>query len=518
MAEKEQNTDHRPNETQQKPKITQGQTLDQILEDPNSQLIDAKETKDKGLWVVTFRTSNGKKQTYPRVNPSLHPVLQNKIAILEKTKVSAIKTQPCIGTRDFPPDDMRLRNWLFDRYHTVAKTFGFQNYDAPILESETLYTRKAGEDITNQMYNFVDKDNYAVTLRPEMTPSLARLVLKAQRELLLPLRWYSIPQCWRYEDISRGRRREHYQWNMDIIGVTSVAAEAELLSSIVTFFKSVGLKSTDVGIKVGSRKVLQKVLEPLGVTNEKFAPVCVIVDKLDKLPPEEVANQLTNLNLSNDVIDTITKTLTIKNLEELASIVGKDSEVVKELETLFKLIEGYGFKDWIIFDASIVRGLAYYTGIVFEAFDREGQLRAICGGGRYDKLFSLYGSNKDIPCCGFGFGDCVIIELLKVKGLLPDLKPKIDDIVIVFNEEMRPDACKVAQKLRDQGRSVDIQLIPKKKIGWCFSYADRVGAERAVFVAPDEWKQGKVRIKNLRLPDTEENKDKKQMDILFQDL
>jgi len=197
---------------------------------------------------------------------------------------------------------------------------------------------------------------------------------------------------------------------------------------------------------------------------------------------------------------------------------GEDSEVVKELNLLWELAKGYGYSDYLIFDAGVVRGLAYYTGIVFEAFDRKGELRAICGGGRYDRLLSIYGSKNDIPCCGFGFGDCVIMELLKDKKLVPELKPQIDDMVIVFEESLRGDACKVAAKLREKGRSVDIQLIPKKKIGWCFSYADRVGAERAVFLAPSEWARGFVRIKNLRLAETEDNKEKKEFDILFTDL
>eukprot|EP01121_Diplochlamys_sp_Union-15-3_P019897 TRINITY_DN7602_c0_g2_i1.p1 TRINITY_DN7602_c0_g2~~TRINITY_DN7602_c0_g2_i1.p1 ORF type:complete len:481 (-),score=108.05 TRINITY_DN7602_c0_g2_i1:38-1480(-) len=435
-----------------------------------------------------------------------------------KAKKGMIETEPVIGTRDFFPEDMRLRNWLFGHFQEVSRLFSFQNYDAPILESEELYKRKAGEEITNQMYNFEDKDKCLVTLRPEMTPSLARMILKAGNKLLLPLRWYSIPQCWRFEDTSRGRRREHYQWNMDVVGVTSVSAEAELLAAITTFFKRVGLKSTDIGIKINSRKVLQHVLEPLGVNAEKFAPVCVVVDKLDKLTPEEVNNQLLKLELKPEVISKITETLSIKSLDGLAAVLGESSPVLKELRELWTLAESYDYKDWITFDASVVRGLAYYTGIVFEAFDRRGLLRAICGGGRYDKLLTLYGSKQEIPCAGFGFGDCVIVELLKDLKLLPTFKPQVDDIVITFSEDLRSVACIVATKLRQKGRTVDIQLIPGKKMKWCFAYADRIGADRAIFIAPDEWASKKVRVKLLRLADVEENKDKKEFDVLFDDL
>jgi histidyl-tRNA synthetase len=428
-----------------------------------------------------------------------------------------IETEPVIGTRDFPPPEMRLRNWLFGHFREVARLFAFQEYDAPILEPVELYRRKAGdaaEDITKQMYTFVDKDDYEVTLRPEMTPSLARLIIKQGGKMLLPIRWFSIPQCWRFENTTRGRKREHYQWNMDIVGVSTVTAEAEILAAIVTFFERVGLTSKDVVIKVNSRKVLQSVLEPLGVTKELFAPVCIIVDKLDKLSKEEVERELTNLKLEKSVIDKINQTLTLKDLEALEKILGPEAEAVKELRELFKLAKGYGYEDWLQFDASIVRGLAYYTGIVFEGKARPPiELRAICGGGRYDKLLSLYGG-KDVPAVGFGFGDCVIMELLNEKNLCPHLEPSIDDVVVPFDETMREFACAVAAKLRKKGHAVDVQLIPKKKLAWCYEYADRVGAQRVVLIAPDEWSKGLVRVKFLR----ETDESKKQVDIPLSDL
>jgi histidyl-tRNA synthetase len=375
---------------------------------------------------------------------------------------------------------------------------------------EELYKRKAGEDITKQMYNFEDKDKELVALRPEMTPSLARLILKRGKTMLLPVRWFTVAQCWRFETIQLGRKREHYQWNMDVIGVGAVTCEVELLSAITSFFSRVGLTSADVGIKVNSRKVLQQVLEPLGVVGDKFAPVCVVVDKLDKLTEEEVHKELTALSLGPEIIAKITEALGIKDLEALEAMLGPTNAAVVELKQLWTLAEAYGFADWLIFDASVVRGLAYYTGVVFEAFDRQKQFRAICGGGRYDGLLSLYGSKEVIPAAGFGMGDVVIIELLKAKGLLPDLPPQVDVMVVPFDENLRPAACQVAAKLRALGKRVEIQLIPKKKIGWCYELADRIGANQLCFVAPDEWAAGKVRIKNLRLPEDAPNK---QFDI-----
>lgn len=365
------------------------------------------------------------------------------------------------------------------------------------------------------MYNFKDKDEYDVALRPEMTPSLARLILKRGKSMLLPVRWFTVAQCWRFETIQLGRKREHYQWNMDVIGVGAVTCEVELLAAITAFFSRVGLTSNDVGIKINSRKVLQQVLEPLGVVGEKFAPVCVVVDKLDKLTEEEVNKELTDLGLGPEIISKITEALSIKDLDALETMLGADNIAVQELRQLWKLAEGYGFADWLIFDASVVRGLSYYTGVVFEAFDRQKQFRAICGGGRYDGLMSLYGSKEVIPAAGFGMGDIVIVELLKAKGLLPDLPPQVDIMVVPFDESLRPAACQVAAKLRSLGKRVELQLIPKKKIGWCYELADRIGADQLCFVAPDEWNAGKVRIKNLRLPEDAPNK---QFDIEFDKL
>ena len=198
-------------------------------------------------------------------------------------KKQRLNTNPPKGTRDFYPEDMRQRTWLFDQWRDVAKTYGFYEYDAPVLEAESLYTRKAGEEVTEQLYNFVDKGDRPVALRPEMTPSLARMVMAKKGGLSLPLKWFSIPQCWRYERMTRGRRREHFQWNMDVWGVEGVEAEAELLSAMVDFFERVGLSAEDVGIKVNSRMVIAEVLSELGIPEEKFAATCVLVDKLEKV-------------------------------------------------------------------------------------------------------------------------------------------------------------------------------------------------------------------------------------------
>ncbi len=404
-------------------------------------------------------------------------------------------TQGVRGTRDFYPEDMRIRNWLFDNFRAAARSHGFEEYDSPVLEHEELYTRKQGEEITQQLYNFEDKGGRRVALRPEMTPSLARMVMARAGAMPTPIKWFSIPQCWRYERTQRGRGREHYQWNVDIWGSDAVQADAELLSVLVSFFQRVGLNADDLAISISSRKVLEEVLGSLGISGDAFAATCIIVDKMDKLPAEVIEQQLSEQGLDSSAISVIQSTLGLSDLDSLAAALGEGSGAVAELATLFDLIDSYGIADWVTFDASVVRGLAYYTGPVFEAHDRGGKLRAICGGGRYDRLLSSLGGN-DMPATGFGFGDMVIMELLNEKGLVPDLPSGNQDIVIAINEDLRSAAMSVATKLRASGRSVDL-VLEDKRMKWAFRHAERTGAQRLVMVMPDEWAAGNVRIKEL---------------------
>eukprot|EP01018_Ginkgo_biloba_P034123 Gb_39968 [translate_table: standard] len=324
----------------------------------------------------------------------------------------------------------------------------------------------------------------------------------------LPLKWFAIGQCWRYERMTRGRRREHYQWNMDIIGVSGIEAEAELLSAIITFFKQLGLTSSDVGIKVSSRKVLQAVMGRYSIPKDSFAAVCVIVDKIGKIPAEDIEKELKVVGIPSDAVGGILQALSLRSLLELEELLGSDSGAATEIKHLFAFANEYGYADWLQFDASVVRGLAYYTGIVFEGFDRDGKLRAICGGGRYDKLLSTFGA-ADIPSCGFGFGDAVIVELLKEKNLIPTLNQNIDDIVFPLDNELRQAAALVASKLRNKGRIVDL-ILEDKRLKWAFKHAERVNAKRMVLVGDEEWKRGTVRVKNLAT--------REESDLLIDDL
>ncbi|GMH97470.1 hypothetical protein TrST_g12678 [Triparma strigata] len=327
-----------------------------------------------------------------------------------------------------------------------------------------------------------------------MTPSLARIIMGMKPAL--PIKWFSIPQCWRYERMTRGRRREHYQWNVDVWGVQGVEAEVEVISVMVRFFTSVGITQSDVGIKVNSRGIIGALLEGLGIPEDKFAETCVLIDKLEKVPVEALKADLEELGITEEQITALTDVLVHKDIEKISEVVGSDCPAVQDVRKLFSMCTDLGIVDWLEFDASVIRGLSYYTGIVFEAFDRSGTLRAIAGGGRYDKLLESFGGDPT-PAVGFGFGDAVIVELLKDKNLLPDFeKGEVEFCVYSMDEGGTAKAMKVANELREKGCSVDV-VLEEKKMKWAFKHADRIGAKRVVIVGGDEGSRGEVRVKNM---------------------
>jgi len=299
---------------------------------------------------------------------------------------------------------------------------------------------------------------------------------------------------------------------MDIVGAPDVTAELELLAAAAGFFARLGIGPDAVGIKVNSRKVLESVLTQAGVippnamankeSRKFFEAVCVVIDKLDKIGPEEVKKDLGEKGVPGASADKILEAMKACTVEDLEKILGGTSEAIDEMKRLFEMARGYGISDYLQFDASVVRGLSYYTGVVFEAFDKRGELRAIMGGGRYDKLLALYSDEKcKISCCGFGFGDCVIVELLKELKLLPDFTPTVDYVVAPWSPELYGAAAGIARQLRELGKTVDLMVIPKKNVTKSFDYANGKNAHRIAFVAPKELGEGKVRIKGLREKD-----------------
>jgi histidyl-tRNA synthetase len=418
--------------------------------------------------------------------------------------LSKVGLQPPKGTRDFPPDEFRQREWLFGHFRAVAQAFAFEEVDAPVVEHAELFTRKAGEEIVDQLYHFEIHGRH-LALRPEMTPSIARMILARAGSLRMPARWFTLTQNWRYERMTRGRRREHYQWNMDIWGEPGVAAEAELLSAICTAVERLGLEPGDVHVRLNSRALLEESLRAsvLKDAPEAFEPLCVVIDKLDKIGADAVVDLLTDakgsVRLGKDAARDVVALLEVADLDEAQKLAPSGSGAVEDLKRLFELLDAYGIGDRVVFDASVVRGLAYYTGIVFEAFDTGGTLRAICGGGRYDRLAETLGG-KSIPAVGFGFGDAVITELLKDKQKLPELARQVDDVVFAFGESERPDAIRLAGRLRAMGRHTELTLgTPKLKRA--MADADRIGAARIWLLGPDELARGVARRRDLSTGD-----------------
>lgn len=417
-----------------------------------------------------------------------------------RTLVSKSSLQPPRGTRDFYPEDFRFREWLFDHFREVSAQFGFEGVDAPVLEMESLFTRKAGEEILDQLYNFELHDRrYA--LRGEITPSIARMVMARAGALRLPLRWTSLPQCWRYERMTRGRRREHYQWNCDIWGEPSVTAEAELIAAIFSATDRMGLAPGDVRIRLNSRALLEETLRA-GVLKSKpdvFPALCIVIDKLDKVGGDAVVDLLVDpagaVGLERADAQEVVAWLGLRSVKEAAHAAPGDSSGREDLERLFELLDAYGLADRVEFDASIVRGLAYYTGVVFEAFDSDRSLRAICGGGRYDTLTKTLGGAA-IPAVGFGFGDAVIHELLLEKGLVPELARAIDAMVFAFGESERPAAIRLATQLRSEGQSVEL-VLGTPKLKRAMADADRAGAAKMYLLGPDEVARGEATVRDL---------------------
>ena len=420
-----------------------------------------------------------------------------------------INSFPPSGTRDFFPQDMKKRNWLFDTFKQISESYGFEQYDAPIVEHADLYTRKGSDDILSEMYVISDKEP-KLAIRPEMTPSFVRMAMqKYATNSYKPLKWFSIPQCFRYETTSRGRKREHFQWNLDILGADNMKYELELFSILISFFTKVGLTSKDVTIHISNRKILQYVLNFIGVPDNLFEQACVIIDKISKLSEEDFANKLINeINMDLNGVNYIRDLMKVTIIDDLAQFMPTDNEAFIDLKQLFTLAEQLHINEWLIFDPSIVRGLSYYTGIVFEGFFNNSEIkRAVCGGGRYDNLTQTYGYDK-VPVIGFGFGDVVILDVLEELSLLPKFVNKVDYVVVPFNDELYPASMIISELLRTKNKIV-LTYMKAGKRTLAFDYADRVGSDIVIYVAPTEWDNKQLVVKYLR----ETDKNKKQIVI-----
>ena len=396
------------------------------------------------------------------------------------------------GFRDFPPEEFALRTHICEAWRRVARRYGFLEYDGPPLEPIELYVQKSGDEIVNQLYSFVDKGDRQVSLRPEMTPSLARILGVRSRGMSKPIRWFSLPQLFRYERQQRGRLKEHFQWNVDLIGEAGVAADAEILAVAIDGLRELGLTSDDFVARVSDRRLVQILLEVVGVPEDAIPATLAIADKLGRKQESVVRDMLVaDLDFSDDLAKQVLAIFLAPSLEDLDAEVLSDNRVSERIASFHEFVarlSEMGLGEYVEIDLKIVRGLAYYTGVVFELFDRQGELRAICGGGRYDRLLELVGG-EPLPATGFGMGDVVLGELLSDRGLVPKFQRELDYFVVVVSAQERPEALRIAQALRESGKSVayslrDQSLLKQMKV------AAREGASVVLIIGPGELERG----------------------------
>jgi histidyl-tRNA synthetase len=407
------------------------------------------------------------------------------------------------GFRDFYPAELAERSHIFATWREVARRFGFVEYDGPPLEPLELYTKKSGDEIVGQLYNFVDKGGRDVALRPEMTPTLARMVAARANALRKPVRWYSIPQLFRYERQQRGRLREHFQLNMDIVGASDVTADAELVAAAIDIMRLLGLGPDDVRARVSDRRILHGYLLAAGVPDAAFAAVLAVVDKIDRQPRNVSEDKLRALGLDANAVSAVMAIPEHTSLEAIQSLkVQGGEEVVGEFSRFASYVDALGGGAYLQPDLSIVRGLAYYTGIVFELFDAKGELRAICGGGRYDNLLAQSGG-PDLPALGFGMGDVVLGELLRARAIMPAAATGVDVWVAFGDAATVADAMRVTSRLRARGRSVEYAL-GGQQLSRQLRAAGAAGAREAVILGAPNTGLGEATVR--RLDDGEERR------------
>ena len=403
------------------------------------------------------------------------------------------------GFRDFYPADLALRAHIFRTWRTVAIRYGFEEYDGPPLEPLDLYTAKSGEEIVGQLYNFRDKGDREVALRPEMTPSLARMVAARSGQLRKPIRWFSIPQLFRYERQQRGRLREHFQLNCDLIGESGPLADAEIIALAIDVMRAFGFTSKDVRVRLSDRRLLNQLLYSLDLTDVQVSAIHTWLDKQGSSAHAGNPQRLHDLRIDPDIIAFLNAVCEVKDLSKLKRVLAKKPALqlsVNHLEEVVQALSAMELGEFIDIDLGVVRGLAYYTGTVFEVFDTGRTLRAICGGGRYDNLLDAVGG-VELPAVGFGMGDVVLSELLKDKGLIPTEASSIDVFVAFITQEDLPHVLGLAHKLRDASLRVEYALSPQS-VGKQLNLANARNARLAVVVGPDERARGESVIKDLR--------------------
>jgi len=403
------------------------------------------------------------------------------------------------GTRDFYPPQMVRRNWLIDGWKRVSVRNGFEEYDGPIFEYLKMFQIKSGDEIVEQLFSLKDRGGRELAIRPEITPTLARMVNRQINSLPRPIKWFSVPRLCRAERPQKGRLREFFQWNVDIIGVEDVLADAEVIFCACDYLWEVGLTSNDVVVKISSRKMLAAILISIGFTEDELEPLYVVLDKRSKMSEEDFEQMLADKLCDADRRKQILELMDVESVEQIGDVVELSEAAKKsvdELVRLFELLECMGVGDFCVFDISIVRGLAYYTGIVFEIYDKASELRAIGGGGRFDDLLKQFGGPA-IPATGFGIGDCVLGILLEEKGLIERQLPgrQVGYFVASVDKQFAKKAIEITARLRRAGVAANFDY-KSANLSKQLKQASAQNAKKCIIIG-DELKDDKLVIKDM---------------------
>lgn len=401
----------------------------------------------------------------------------------------SLSTQPYKGARDFYPEDKRVQNYIFDTWRKAVRSFGYEEYDAPILEPIELYAAKSGEEIvTEQTYVFDDRGGRPVVIRPEMTPTVSRMVAARRQELPYPLRWFSIPNLWRYERPQRGRLREHWQLNVDIFGVSDISAEHELILVADSIMKAFGAKSSMYKIKVNSRVQMQSIFEQHGLAADQQYSTIKLIDKKDKLDPAKFTASLAKVlgeAKASEVLDSF-----------------QSAKANSEVQSLISLLNEAGISN-VEYDPYLARGFDYYSDVVFEVFDTNPEnSRSMFGGGRYDGLVGMFGVDP-VPTVGFGMGDVTLLNFLQTHKLLPDLISETDVAVVLIGDTY-PQAQKLFSQMRDEGLNISVDATDRK-IDKKLKAIDKKGVRYVLFVGESELESGQYPLKDLVTGDEEKH-------------
>ncbi len=411
-----------------------------------------------------------------------------------------MKFQKAKGTRDFYPEDLEARKQVFNRLKTVAEKYGFKEVESPAFESLSLLVAKSGPEIKEQVFNLAQKGDESLALRPELTPAITRMFIAKQKELSKPVKWYYLTRMWRYEAPQKGRLREFYQFGVEIFGSDKPEADAECIALAIDSLLALGLTKNDFKIKLNNRKLLQGLIESCNIDEKTIPEVIRLIDKSRKITDKELIEELARLKLSLEQVKDIRKIIGTKDITGLLGLNETAAAGLKEIKAVMNILKDYGKDKFVEIDLSTARGLAYYTGTVFEAFDKDEKIRSLLGGGRYDDLVKQL-DGEDCPATGFALGDATTELILKEKKLWPESGSGVDYYIAPINEKVMKDAINLADALRKEN-SVEIDLM-QRNLSRQLDYANAINAKKVVIIGEKDLKDKKVTVKDMKTGEEE---------------